>query len=188
MQRQFGTESAAAMDADDGSNSGGIAFREANRDGSTFNQFSALVPEINCARGDGSAALAPPVADTEFYDSTAGMCGPVKRGESGVAYPTPPGNERGKSDHRDPGDAGFACTRYAECGHDFLIAWSCKGRCVSPACKTRLDMVVAKRQSRRHTRCSFPASCGHQVDYCAHAPLGKAGGGTYRSFVRDCTP
>jgi len=32
---------------------------------------------------------------------------------------------------------GFARTRCAGCGHDFLIAWSCKGRGVCPACNTR---------------------------------------------------
>jgi hypothetical protein len=32
---------------------------------------------------------------------------------------------------------GFARARCGECGHDFLIAYSCKGRGVCPACNTR---------------------------------------------------
>jgi hypothetical protein len=32
---------------------------------------------------------------------------------------------------------GFACVRCGECGHDFLIAFSCKGRSVCPSCNAR---------------------------------------------------
>ena len=32
---------------------------------------------------------------------------------------------------------GFARDRYADCGHDFLVAFSCKGRGVCPSCSTR---------------------------------------------------
>ena len=32
---------------------------------------------------------------------------------------------------------GFARPRCADCGHDFLIAYSCKGRGVCPSCTTR---------------------------------------------------
>ena len=38
---------------------------------------------------------------------------------------------------------GFARARCAECGHDFLIAWSCKGRGVCPACNTRRMVETA---------------------------------------------
>ncbi len=32
---------------------------------------------------------------------------------------------------------GFARARCPECGHDFLVAFSCKGRCVCPSCNAR---------------------------------------------------
>jgi hypothetical protein len=32
---------------------------------------------------------------------------------------------------------GFARARCGECGHDFLIAFSCKGRSVCPSCNAR---------------------------------------------------
>ena len=32
---------------------------------------------------------------------------------------------------------GFARARGDECGHDFLVPFSCKGRAVCPACNTR---------------------------------------------------
>jgi DNA-directed RNA polymerase subunit RPC12/RpoP len=38
---------------------------------------------------------------------------------------------------------GFARARCAECGHDFLIAWSYKGRGVCPACNTRRMVETA---------------------------------------------
>ena len=38
---------------------------------------------------------------------------------------------------------GFARARCAECGHDFLIAWSCKGRGVCPACNARRMVETA---------------------------------------------
>jgi hypothetical protein len=38
---------------------------------------------------------------------------------------------------------GFARARCAECGHDFLIAWSCKGCGVCPACNTRRMVETA---------------------------------------------
>ncbi|MEF8715705.1 MAG: transposase zinc-binding domain-containing protein [Accumulibacter sp.] len=38
---------------------------------------------------------------------------------------------------------GFARARCAECGRDFLIAWSCKGRGVCPACNTRRMVETA---------------------------------------------
>ncbi len=38
---------------------------------------------------------------------------------------------------------GFARARCAECGHDFLIAYSCKGRGVCPSCTTRRMVETA---------------------------------------------
>ena len=38
---------------------------------------------------------------------------------------------------------GFARARCAQCGHDSLIAWSCKGRGVCPACNTRRMVETA---------------------------------------------
>ncbi|WP_434735597.1 transposase zinc-binding domain-containing protein [Candidatus Accumulibacter propinquus] len=38
---------------------------------------------------------------------------------------------------------GFARARCAECGQDFLIDWSCKGRGVCPACNTRRMVETA---------------------------------------------
>jgi hypothetical protein len=41
---------------------------------------------------------------------------------------------------------GFARARCAECGHDLLIAFSCKGRGVYPSCHTRrLAQTAAHR-------------------------------------------
>lgn len=38
---------------------------------------------------------------------------------------------------------GFARARCADCGHDFLIAYSCKGRGVCPSCSTRRMVETA---------------------------------------------
>ncbi len=38
---------------------------------------------------------------------------------------------------------GFARARCGECGHDFLIAFSCKGRGVCPSCNTRRRVATA---------------------------------------------
>lgn len=38
---------------------------------------------------------------------------------------------------------GFARARCDECGHDFLIAYSCKGRGIRPSCNTRLMVETA---------------------------------------------
>jgi DNA-directed RNA polymerase subunit RPC12/RpoP len=57
-----------------------------------------------------------------------------RRGAAGPAYA-----EREFRRYLDCGilATGFARARCAKCGHDFLIAWSCKGRGVCPACNTR---------------------------------------------------
>ena len=38
---------------------------------------------------------------------------------------------------------GFARARCAECGHDFLVAFSCKGRALCPSCNTRRMVETA---------------------------------------------
>ena len=38
---------------------------------------------------------------------------------------------------------GFARARCAGCGHDFLVAFSCKGRGVCPSCNTRRMVETA---------------------------------------------
>jgi len=38
---------------------------------------------------------------------------------------------------------GFARARCADCGHDFLVAFSCKGRGVCPSCNTRRMVETA---------------------------------------------
>jgi hypothetical protein len=38
---------------------------------------------------------------------------------------------------------GFARARCGDCGHDFLIAFSCKGRAVCPSCNTRRMVLTA---------------------------------------------
>ena len=43
---------------------------------------------------------------------------------------------------------GFARARCADCGHDFLIAYSCKGRGVCPSCTTRRMVETAAHQTR----------------------------------------
>jgi hypothetical protein len=40
---------------------------------------------------------------------------------------------------------GFARARCGECGHDFLIAFSCKGRGVCPSCNARRMVETAAR-------------------------------------------
>ena len=42
---------------------------------------------------------------------------------------------------------GFARARCADCGHDFLIAFSCKGRGVCPSCNSRRMAETAARLS-----------------------------------------
>lgn len=38
---------------------------------------------------------------------------------------------------------GFARARWDDCGHDFLVAYSCKGRNVCPSCNTRRMVETA---------------------------------------------
>jgi Transposase zinc-binding domain len=86
---------------------------------------------------------------------------------------------------------GFARARCADCGHDFLVAFSCKGRGVCPSCNTwrmaetaahltdhvfpRLPVRqwVLRRPNRRRTSRSISAS------------VGKGRGGN-SGFVRRC--
>ncbi|KFB70026.1 MAG: hypothetical protein CAPSK01_000425 [Candidatus Accumulibacter vicinus] len=51
---------------------------------------------------------------------------------------------------------GFARARCAQCGHDFLIAWSCKGRGVCPACNPR-RMVETAAHLTDHVLPRLPA-------------------------------
>lgn len=44
---------------------------------------------------------------------------------------------------------GFARARCAECGHDYLIAYSCKGRGVCPSCNTRCMVETAAHLAKR---------------------------------------
>ena len=55
------------------------------------------------------------------------------------AGPVPPYVERGFRRYLDCGILahGFARARCGQCGHDFLIAFSCKGRGVCPSCNSR---------------------------------------------------
>jgi hypothetical protein len=43
---------------------------------------------------------------------------------------------------------GFARAHCAQCGHDFLIAFSCKGRGVCPSCNTRRMVETAAHLTR----------------------------------------
>ena len=38
---------------------------------------------------------------------------------------------------------GFACARFDDCGHDYFVAYSCKGRGVCPTCNTRRMVETA---------------------------------------------
>ena len=40
---------------------------------------------------------------------------------------------------------GFARVRCADCGHDFLVAFSCKKRCFCPSCHQKRVLVFAER-------------------------------------------
>ena len=71
---------------------------------------------------------------------------------SGSAWPTP-SLTRGILAH------GFARGRCAECEHDFLVAYSCKGRGICPSCNTRrmvetaahlADHVIPPPRKHRH--------------------------------------
>ncbi len=99
---------------------------------------------------------------------------------------------------------GFARARCAECGHDFLIAFSCKGRALCPSCNARrmaevaahlVDQVfpplpvrqwvlaVPKRLRyfllaaipRRSARCCT-SCCASSRRGCAYAAAARAGG------------
>src|SRR5437870_8718414 len=56
---------------------------------------------------------------------------------------------------------GFARAHCAQCGHDFLIAFSCKGRGVCPSCNTRRARSSTTSRSEEHT--SELQSRGHLV-------------------------
>ena len=36
---------------------------------------------------------------------------------------------------------GFARIHCGECGHDFLVAFSCKLRCMCPSCHTKRELI-----------------------------------------------
>ena len=59
--------------------------------------------------------------------------------------PVPPYVEREFRRYLDCGILahGFARARCGQCGHDFLIAFSCKGRGVCPSCNTRRMVATA---------------------------------------------
>ena len=59
--------------------------------------------------------------------------------------PVPPYVEREFRRYLDCGILahGFARARCGQCGHDFLIAFSCKGRGVCPSCNTRRTVATA---------------------------------------------
>ena len=59
--------------------------------------------------------------------------------------PVPPYVEREFRRYLDCGilARGFARARCAQCGHDFLIAFSCQGRGVCPSCNTRRMVATA---------------------------------------------
>ena len=48
---------------------------------------------------------------------------------------------------------GFARARCADCGHDFLIAYSCKGRGVGPSCNTRRMVETAAHLAEHVIAC-----------------------------------
>lgn len=68
-----------------------------------------------------------------------------RTGEGGEGSPVPAWVEREFRSFLDCGifARGFACTRCSDCGRDFLIASSCKGRGVCPSCNTRRMAEVA---------------------------------------------
>ena len=41
-------------------------------------------------------------------------------------------------------ECGFARVRCGECGHDFLVAFSCKLRCICPSCHTKRELLWAQ--------------------------------------------
>ena len=51
---------------------------------------------------------------------------------------------------------GFARARCADCGHDFLIAYSCKGRGVCPSCTTRRMVEIAAHLAEHVIPCLLP--------------------------------
>ncbi len=58
---------------------------------------------------------------------------------------------------------GFARARCNDCGHDFLVAFSCKGRGVCPSCNTRRMAETAAHLT------------GHVFPPPAGAPVGAVG-------------
>lgn len=51
---------------------------------------------------------------------------------------------------------GFARSRCGDCGHDFLVAFSCKGRGVCPSCNTRRMAETAAHLTDHVTNHVFP--------------------------------
>lgn len=70
----------------------------------------------------------------------------VQTGDAGDEDPVPAYIERDFRQYLTCGILanGFARARFAHCGHDFLLAFSCKGRGVCPSCNTRrMDETAA---------------------------------------------
>ncbi|URD45712.1 transposase zinc-binding domain-containing protein (plasmid) [Pseudomonas sp. BYT-5] len=59
---------------------------------------------------------------------------------------------------------GFARARCGDCGHDYFVAFSCKGRGVCHSCTTRRMVETAARHLNDHV---FPPPAG--------APVGAVG-------------
>jgi Arc/MetJ family transcription regulator len=94
--------------------------------------------------------------------------------DDGQGRPTPAPNEREFRRYLDCGILahGFARARCADCGHDFIVAYSCKGRGVCPSCTTRrmaetaahlVDHVVPRLPVRQWVL-SFPKRLRYHLD------------------------
>jgi hypothetical protein len=60
--------------------------------------------------------------------------------------PLPPGAQEAVNRYLDCGifACGFARVRCGECGHDFIVAFSCKLRCICPSCHMKRELIWAQ--------------------------------------------
>lgn len=110
----------------------------------------------------------------------------LRRGARDDAYAVPGYVERDFRRYLECGILahGFARARCAQCGHDFLIAFSCKGRGVCPSCNTR-RMVETAAHLTDHVLPPLPLR-----QWVLSVPMRLHFGASFVSFsaIRVCQP
>ena len=95
--------------------------------------------EVQCRQAQPAPYRARRPAQTVLYQVVQGHLETVLAARDDGASAIPAHAERALRRYLECGILahGFARARCGDCGHDFLIAFSCKGRGVCPSCNTR---------------------------------------------------